>query len=181
MKIQIFVDLLSPIVSWFRSKPVMTPPSTGNTLSNIFGPVETERVQQVYESSTGCFSCNSSTTTVAFTDSRVIVRYQDPNTCCCCTGPHTDFSTYLSEVHGFRNTTQLIGDCNDFLSCNIVGGLLAKICPCCGERAVRIHISGGFGTQTLFFKLLELPNAVSSLLHLTNSAHKWKQDRKSVV
>jgi len=112
----------------------------------------------MYECQTGCSGCCGPKTTIALTDSRVICRHKQPNSCfCCAEGAHIDTAIFLQDIELLRESadrrvrscpTILLALLNCTWPC-----LLCSICcgSCCGDHPKTLQAKGGFGAEELIF------------------------------
>ncbi|CAF4100465.1 unnamed protein product, partial [Rotaria sp. Silwood2] len=134
-------------------------------IKNIFNVSGNERTFRVYEHRGGCSGCGLRTT-VALTDSRLIVREKDKG-CCCCGGLTVDTTAFLQDIDLLqtRRRPLSIG--------HIINSVITCTIPCllcdyfCGPKLVEIR--GAFGSHVIAFRTDEVAAAAvqitSSIRH----------------
>jgi hypothetical protein len=141
---------------FIRSKRVTAQPDNNDDFENTFAVLKDETIYETYECQEGLSRCCGLKTTIALTNSRLIIRQQQPDGCFDSTkGAHIDTAIFLSDIELMReNKPETCGYC---MTLPFASG------ECCGDKPKTIEIKGGFGTEYLTFKMSEATNAAAAI------------------
>jgi hypothetical protein len=124
---------------------------------NTFAPLSGENILKMYQCEEGCSRCCGPKAFVALTNTRVIVRHQEPNGCLGCSkGAHIDTAIYLPDIEVVKEAQRrrknlcvaLLTACiTCTLPCFLIG--LLHCGSCCGDLPKCIGVKGGFGSEIL--------------------------------
>lgn len=122
----------------------------------------------MYEGREGCSDCIGEKSTVAFTNTRIISRVQQPCPlfCCCAQGSYDDKTILFKNISVLQKKRRArCAFCVQLLYSCLTCQCLCFLCGvCCCNKLRSLEVKGEFGSEELIFHKKEYLEATNNIL-----------------